>query len=652
MLSSGPSGECAPAEQEGPSPPSCNGEQPTTAVANNKEKKTPMCLVNELARFNKVGLQYRLVDESGPPHKKSFTVVLRLAGHEEYQATGSSIKRAQHAAAQRALDETSLTRPVSRAPQRAQGPLTPTVELNALAMKRGELATYRVVELPRRAYMPPLNFQGMCHSPRGPCLYSPHYRHMNAAPGGYCATLDVGPRRFHGEGPTEQAARHAAAQQALVQLRHLPLRPTPPQPAPGAATDADEASDELKSPVSLVHELALKRGLSVVFQVVQESGPPHMRTFRTRCTVGEISAEGEGNGKKASKKEAAQGVLEQLRKLPPIEPPPGSAVTSAGPGGVQLQKRRAPPKKRARNLVRDQQAATPPCEVNPISRLIQIQQAKKEMEPTYVLVSERGDPRQREFVLQCKLGNLTAQGVGPNKKTAKRLAAEAMLQRLGYSRPPAANQAAGGTGSIVDGAEQSPSSATSSATSSAAATRGLMSPLSPRGGRQLVPGLLLVPSQGAGGAGPAGVGGSVAGGGAGSSTGNRLASAGDLQASSAIAKELLDKGVSPTAEALRQTAPVTAAPVRPKQQLLYLAEVLGFQVQFTDFPKGNKQDFLSLVTLNTSPPQVSHGAGSSLEASHDEAALAVLRTLAHRGLDTLGQPPAKDTPEPPLRLRQ
>ncbi len=25
--------------------------------------------------------------------------------------------------------------------------------------------------------------------------------------------------------------------------------------------------------------------------------------------------------------------------------------------------------------------------------------------------------------------------------------------------------------------------------------------------------------------------------------------------------------------------------VRPKQQLLYLAEVLGFQVQFTDFPK-------------------------------------------------------------------
>lgn len=107
--------------------------------------------------------------------------------------------------------------------------------------------------------------------------------------------------------------------------------------------------------------------------------------------------------------------------------------------------------------------------------------------------------------------------------------------------------------------------------------------------------------------------------------------------------------MSPTAEALRQAAPLTVAPVRPKQQLLYLAEVLGFQVHFTDFPKGNKRDFLSLVTLTTSPPQVSHGAGSSVEASHDEAALAVLRTLARRGLDTLGQPNKEEHQD---RLRQ
>lgn len=38
--------------------------------------------------------------------------------------------------------------------------------------------------------------------------------------------------------------------------------------------------------------------------------------------------------------------------------------------------------------------------INPISRLIQIQQAKKEKEPIYTLIEERGEPRCREFVIQ------------------------------------------------------------------------------------------------------------------------------------------------------------------------------------------------------------------------------------------------------------
>ena len=60
------------------------------------------------------------------------------------------------------------------------------------------------------------------------------------------------------------------------------------------------------------------------------------------------------------------------------------------------------------------------------------------------------------------------------------------------------------------------------------------------------------------------------------------------QTTSLIAKELLEKGSSPTAEAILRSGakPLPAqASIRPKQQLLYLADVLGFQVQFTDFPK-------------------------------------------------------------------
>lgn len=38
-------------------------------MANPKEK-TPMCLVNELARFNKIQPEYKLLCEQGPAHSK------------------------------------------------------------------------------------------------------------------------------------------------------------------------------------------------------------------------------------------------------------------------------------------------------------------------------------------------------------------------------------------------------------------------------------------------------------------------------------------------------------------------------------------------------------------------------------------------------
>ena len=52
----------------------------------------------------------QLTDESGPAHKKSFTVCL-LVGDEEYNASGPSIKKAQHAAAAIALEKTKLKHP-------------------------------------------------------------------------------------------------------------------------------------------------------------------------------------------------------------------------------------------------------------------------------------------------------------------------------------------------------------------------------------------------------------------------------------------------------------------------------------------------------------------------------------------------------------
>lgn len=56
---------------------------------------------------------------------------------------------------------------------------------------------------------------------------------------------------------------------------------------------------------------------------------------------------------------------------------------------------------------------------------------------------------------------------------------------------------------------------------------------------------------------------------------------------------------------------------------------------FSDFPKGNHGEYLTLVTLSTDPPQLCHGSGASLEESHDEAARGALEILSKIGLDNV-----------------
>ncbi|KAJ7407534.1 hypothetical protein WISP_125957 [Willisornis vidua] len=226
--------------------------------------------------------------------------------------------------------------------------------------------------------------------------------------------LTVGNSEFFGEGKTRQAARHNAAMKALQALQNEPIPEKLPQNGE-TGKESEEDKDANKSEISVVFEIALKRNIPVSFEVIKESGPPHMKSFVTRVTVGEFTAEGEGNSKKLSKKRAAMAVLQELKKLPPLP---------------VIEKPKLYFKKRPKTILK-----TGPeygQGMNPISRLAQIQQAKKEKEPEYVLLSERGMPRRREFVMQVKVGNDITTGTGPNKKIAKRNAAEAMLLQLGY----------------------------------------------------------------------------------------------------------------------------------------------------------------------------------------------------------------------------
>jgi double-stranded RNA-binding protein Staufen len=617
--------------------PAAAAERPTKQHVANTKEKTPMCLINELARFNKVQHQYCLTDEQGPAHKKTFFVKLKL-GDEEFAASGASIKKAQHAAAGVALEQTKHQHPppkqrpsnsiASSAPQvdGTNSSVTPTVELNALAMKRGELAVYRPFErklAPAAAaaasgvdastgvapsfYNPPpqtLDYRGG--------YYNQRYRYPKP-PHRFYVALKVGEREFIGEGETMQAARHNAASMALKLLQTLPM---PTREPISEARNTEGSTEEnnvgkvtgnelLKSEISIVHEIALKRNYTVEFEIVKESGPPHMRTFVTRCKCGPLVTDGEGSSKKLSKKVSAEKMVVELRKLSPLPPPPPSTKP----------KKSATKPKQSKNLIKNI-AGLSTVGMNPISRLIQIQQAKKEKEPTFSLIAENGAPRCCEFVIQVTVGDSVCTGVGPNKKLGKRNAAEQMLQMLGYS--------------LVPPAPAKPALKTSTTTAAAAGADAVDAPSAPvtpavsgNGDKRVTfvdhdPN--AVPSAPRS---PLAV------------NGERKPSDAELAKGLTVManQQMISPGNSTAVGGGPQPVP---CPVRTLDQLMYLAKVMNFEVQATNFPKqdSNKLEFISMVTLCTNPPQFYNGTGPTADAAVDCAALAALRKLSEVGLDT------------------
>ncbi|XP_053746133.1 double-stranded RNA-binding protein Staufen homolog 1 isoform X3 [Panthera pardus] len=590
-----------------------------SSMAHPKEK-TPMCLVNELARFNKIQPEYKLLREQGPAHRKVFTVQLTL-GDQHWEAEGTSVKKAQHTAAAKALEGTKFPKPIVR-PFRSEGrnpgimrgprqvpfrsvsgeSITPTVELNALCMKLGKKPMYKPVDpYSRMQSTYNYNMRGGAYPPR-------YFYPFPVPPLLYQVELSVGGQQFSGKGKTRQAAKHDAAAKALRTLQSEPPPERLEVRRAGEQVNGRESEEENlnKSEISQVFEIALKRNLPVNFEVARESGPPHMKSFVTKVSVGEFVGEGEGKSKKISKKNAAIAVLEELKKLPPLPT-------------VERVKPRI--KKKTKSIVRLQSSTDYGQGMNPISRLAQIQQAKKEKEPEYMLLTERGLPRRREFVMQVKVGNHTAEGTGTNKKVAKRNAAENMLEILGFKVPQAQPTKPAlkseektpvkkpGDGRKVTFFE--PGSGDENGTSNKE-DEFRMPYLSHQ---QLPAGILpMVPEVA-----------QAVGVSQGHHTKDFTRAAPNpakATVTAMIARELLYGGTSPTAETILKnnisSGHVPHGPLtRPSEQLDYLSRVQGFQVEYKDFPKNNKNEFVSLINCSSQPPLISHGIGKDVESCHD-----------------------------------
>lgn len=527
-------------------------EVPLHENMTNPKEKTPMCLVNELARFNRIQPQYKLLDERGPAHCKLFTVQLTL-GDQSWEAESTSIKKAQHAAASLALSETTLPKPAARQTKNIinnnPSSITPTVELNGLAMKRGEPAIYRPLDpKPLPNHRTNYNYRGMYNQ-----------RYLCPMLKTFYVQLTVGNTEFYGEGKTRQAARHNAALKALHALKNEPIPER--SSVNGETKSPDEDKDANKSEISLVFEISLKRNLPLSFEVTKESGPPHMKSFVTKVTVGEFTAEGEGNSKKLAKRRAAAAVLQELKKLPPLP---------------VIEKPRLYIKRRPKTIIK----ASPEYGqgMNPISRLAQIQQAKKEKEPEYVLLSERGIQRRREFIMQVKVGEETATGTGPNKKTAKRNAAEAMLLQLGYKASTPVAESTTKPGDVQAWTDQG-----SGATDQSGAPKGILH-LSPDVYKEMeasrsktvsTPAVnYLSPKEL-------------------SQTPSSYFSTSVTQScTSAIARELLTNGNSPTAESVGfagNNLTSSSSTVQPSKQLEYLAGIQGLQAALSALKQFSEQ---------------------------------------------------------------
>lgn len=110
----------------------------------------------------------------------------------------------------------------------------------------------------------------------------PHYDNRfygNYKPGGYqhagdpyTVRLRVGEREYPGVGPSVQAAKHDAAAKAIEDIKQMTndMENCKVNDVQQETAATNDLNTDLKSPISLVHEIALKRNLSVAFEVLSE----------------------------------------------------------------------------------------------------------------------------------------------------------------------------------------------------------------------------------------------------------------------------------------------------------------------------------------------------------------------------------------------
>ncbi|XP_056610299.1 interferon-inducible double-stranded RNA-dependent protein kinase activator A homolog isoform X1 [Triplophysa dalaica] len=157
-----------------------------------------------------------------------------------------------------------------------------------------------------------------------------------------------------------------------------------------------------KTPVQILHEYGVRTGSAPEYALMGSDGDAHQPCFSFSVTIGEISCKGQGSTKKAAKHEAAQAALQVLK----LDFQPND---DRDKNGISPEKWDA---------------------ANPVGILQELAMLRGWCLPEYVTCMETGPDHMKEFSVVCRLEGLEETGTGSSKKTARRVAAERMLEKL------------------------------------------------------------------------------------------------------------------------------------------------------------------------------------------------------------------------------
>lgn len=464
-----------------------NRYQPGHKFLEQLPNKSPMSLVNEVARYHNFKAEYILQDCIGPNHSKVYRVELHFGNFEKFLGDGSSMRAAQRNAAVSALQNTQFGFPRVHFGGHAQqtagsGPWngggcspitqTPASELNTLMMKKGIQPKYELTEEKPpifneaehcSQYLPEfdetLHFDSQAHQhycptvmTKPPLLPSPDHHHHH----------HKGPHLLNGKMyPNVEAVKFGwptpIAQQMAAAYGHPNgyfVPPPPPpymyhQPAAYIRPNHYHSSSSYASifpyraPISSHYSPCNNSNSD--YSSAHHSYHPHVRhSTADKWNLYPVSPYLSGTPAQTNKINSANTNFEAKLEIEGQQftgqgCTPQAARHSAANEALKVLKTQKSLQKSPSVQVGQKSASSANSvadEPSPVS-LVYEYANRKRFEVLFETVRESGQVHLRSFLMRCSLFSdaskqpfLTADGEDFSKKAAKRVAAQAMLNAL------------------------------------------------------------------------------------------------------------------------------------------------------------------------------------------------------------------------------